>query len=151
MEKFVTLDDIIKFAVEREDTAYKLYKRAAELSTSISSKKMFEELAQEEATHKEVFSRIDEDKAENHKLCTLPESSIAKYLADVPFRADLTYSEILAFALKTEENAYQLYKAAAGMTDDPKMQKVLMNFADVELGHRRRIEAIYEDRVLTEG
>lgn len=151
MEKFVTLDDVIKFAVEREETAYKLYKRAAELSTSISSKKMFEELAQEEATHKDVFVKIDEDKAESHKLCTLPESSIARYLADIPFRADLTYSEILAFALKTEENAYQLYKAAAGMTDDPKLQKVLMNFADVELGHRRKIEAIYEERVLTEG
>ncbi len=151
MEKFITLDDVIKFAVEREDTAYKLYKRAAELSTSISSKKMFEELAQEEATHKDVFVKIDEDKADNHKLCTLPESSIAKYLADIPFRADLTYSEILVFALKTEENAYQLYKAAAGMTDDPKLQKVLMNFADVELGHRRKVEAIYEKRVLTEG
>lgn len=149
--KFVTLDEVIKFAVEREDTAYKLYKRAAELSTSIASKKMFEELAAEEATHKDVFSKIDQEKAENHKLCKLPESSIAKYLADVPFRADLTYSEILAYALKTEENAYQLYKAAAGMTDDPKLQKVLLSFADVELGHRRRIEEIYEERVLTEG
>ena len=149
--KFVTLDDVVKFAIEREDTAYKLYKRAAELSTSISSKKMFEELAEEEATHKDVFVKIDEDKAENHKLCTLPESSIAKYLADVPFRADLTYNEILAFALKTEENAYQLYKAAAGMTEDPRLQKVLMNFADVELGHRRKIETIYEERVLTDG
>lgn len=151
MEKFVTLEDVIKFAVDREDTAYKLYKRAAEISTSISSKKMFEELAQEEATHKDVFAKIDEDKAESHKLCKLPESSIAKYLADIPFRSDLTYSEILVFALKTEENAYQLYKAAAGMTDDPRLQKVLMNFADVELGHRRKIEAIYEERVLTEG
>lgn len=149
--KFVTLDEVIRFAIEREDTAYKLYKRAAELSTSIAAKKMFEELAQEEATHKEVFSKIDEDKAESHKLCTLPEASIAKYLADVPFREDLSYSEILAYALKTEENAFQLYKAAAGMTDDPKLQKVLMNFADVELGHRRRLEAVYEERVLTEG
>lgn len=149
--KFVTLDEIVAFAIEREDTAYKLYKRAAELSTSIASKKMFEELAQEEATHKDVFARIDEDKAESHKLCTLPEASIAKYLVEVPFREDMTYSEILANALKTEENAYQLYKAAAGMTDDPKLQKVLVNFADVELGHRRRLEAIYDERVLTEG
>jgi len=151
MEKFVTLDEVIKFAIEREDTAYNLYKRAEELSSTIAAKKMFAELAAEEATHKDVFSKIDEDKAESHKLCTLPESSIAKYLSDVPFRADMSYSEILAFALKTEENAYQLYKTAAGMTDDPKLQKVLMNFADVELGHRRRLEAIYEERVLTEG
>ncbi len=151
MEKFVTLDEIIKFAVEREDTAYKLYKRAAELSTSISSRKMFEELAQEEATHKDVFVKIDNDKAESHKLCTLPESSIAKYLAEVSFQPDMNYSQIIASALKTEENAYQLYKTAAGMTDDPKLQKVLMNFADVELGHRRRLEAIYDERVMTEG
>lgn len=149
--KFVTLEEVIEFAIEREDTAYKLYKRAAELSTSIASKKMFEELAQEEATHKAVFSKVDEDKAESHKLCKIPESSIAKYLADVPFRENLSYSEILAYALKTEENAYQLYKAAAGMADDPKLQKVLMTFAEVELGHRRRLEAIYEERVLTEG
>ena len=151
MDKFITLDDVIKFAVEREDTAYNLYKRAAELSTSISSRKMFEELAAEEATHKDVFSRIDVEKAEQHKLCTLPESSIAKYLADVPFRPDMSYSQIISSALKTEENAYQLYKAAAGMTDDEKLQKILMNFADVELGHRRRLEAIYDERVLTEG
>lgn len=151
MEKFITLDDVIKFAIEREDTAYKLYKRAEELSTTIAAKKMFAELAAEEATHKDVFSKIDEDKAESHKLCTLPESSIAKYLTDVPFRPDMSYQEILTYALKTEEAAYQLYKAAAGMTDDERLQKVLMNFADVELGHRRRLEVIYEERVLTEG
>lgn len=151
MEKFITLEDVIKFAVEREDTAFKLYTRAAELATSISSRKMFEELAQEESTHKDVFVKIDEDKADNHKLCTLPESSIAKYLAEIPFRPDMSYSQIIANALKTEENAYQLYKAAAGMTDDPKLQKILMTFADVELGHRRRLEAIYDERVLTEG
>lgn len=151
MEKFVTLDQVVKFAIEREDTAYRLYKRAEELSQTIAARKMFAELAAEEATHKEVFSKIDEDRAENHKLCTLPESSIAKYLADVPFRPDMSYSEILTYALKTEENAYQLYKAAAGMTDDPKLQKVLMSFADVELGHRRRLEAVFEERVLTEG
>lgn len=151
MEKFVTLEEVIKFAVEREDTAYQLYKRAAELSTSIPAKKIFEELAKEEATHKDVFSKIDEEKADHHKLCKIPENSIASYLADVEFRPDLSYNQILQYALKTEENAYQLYKAAAGMTDDPKLQKVLMSFADVELGHRRRLEAIYEERVLTEG
>ena len=55
------------------------------------------------------------------------------------------------FALKAEENAYQLYKAAAGMTEDPKLQKTLLTFAEVELNHRRKIEALYDEKVLTEG
>lgn len=151
MEKFITLEQVIQFAIEREDTAYKLYKRAAELSSTIPARKIFEALAEEEATHKEVFSKIDADKVEHHKLCTIPEKTIATYLADVEFSPDLSYNQILQFALKTEENAYQLYKAAAGMTDDERLQKVLMTFADVELGHRRRLEEIYEEKVLTEG
>ncbi|MDR3580804.1 MAG: ferritin family protein [Oryzomonas sp.] len=148
--EFVTLDDVIKFAVDREDTAYELYSRAAEISSG-AAKKMFQELAAEEATHKDVFSKIDTEKAEHHKLCKIPEVSISKYLADVPFRRDMSYQEILTYAMKTEDNAYHLYKTAAGMTDDEKLQKVLMTFADVELGHRRKIEALYEERVLTEG
>jgi rubrerythrin len=151
MEKFVTLEQVIQFAVEREETAYLLYKRAAELSVTPAARKMFEELAAEEAAHKDVFSRIDTEKAEHHKLCRIPETSISTYLADVPFRPDMSYQDILTYAMKTEENAYQLYRAAAGATDDEKLQKVLMGFADVELGHRRKIEALYEERVLTEG
>ena len=112
---------------------------------------MFAELAAEEATHKEVFSKIDTEKAEHHKLCKIPETSIAKYLVDVPFRPDMTYQEILTYALKAEDSAYNLYKVAAGTTEDEKLQKVLMNFADVELGHRRRLEVIFEEHVLTEG
>jgi rubrerythrin len=151
MEKFVTLEEVIAFAVEREDDAFRLYKRAEELSSSIAAKKLFSELATEEATHKEVFGKISQEKAEQHKLCQLPESSIAAYLTPPSFMPDMSYSEILAYALKAEENAFQLYKAAAGMTEDERLQKVLMSFADVELGHRRRLEELYEERVLTEG
>lgn len=148
---FVTLEEIIAFAVEREDTAYRLYKRAAELSTSIASKKMFEEMAAEEAGHKDVFSRIDLAKAENYRAVKIPDMKIAQYLVEVKFRKDMTYQEILTFAMKAEESAYKLYEAAAESVDDPKLKNVLKVFADVERGHKLRIEQLYEEHVLTEG
>lgn len=148
---FVTLEQIVSFAVEREDTAYRLYKRAAEISTSIASRKMFEEMAAEEAGHKEVFSRIDTEKAESHRSVKIPDMQIAQYLVDIPFRKDLTYQEILTFAMKAEESAYKLYEAAAAATEDPKLKNVLKVFADVERGHKARIEQLYDDHVLTEG
>lgn len=148
---FVSLQEVIDFAIEREETAYQLYKRAAELTVNPASRKMFEELAQEEATHKDVFARVDPDKLDELKVCKLPEATIGQYLKDVPFHPQMTYQEILAYALKTEESAYQLYKAAAGMTEDPKLQKTLLAFAEVELNHRRKIEALYDEKVLTEG
>lgn len=148
---FISLQEVVDFAVEREETAYQLYTRAAELTVSPAARKMFEELAQEEATHKDVFAKIDPDKLDELKVCKLPEATIGQYLKDVPFHPQMSYQEILAFALKTEESAYQLYKAAAGMTEDPKLQKTLLAFAEVELGHRRKIEALYDEKVLTEG
>jgi len=148
---FISLQEVIDFAIEREETAYQLYKRAAELTISPASRKMFEELAQEEAAHKDVFAKVDPDKLDELKVCKLPEATIGQYLKDVPFHPQMSYQEILAYALKTEESAYQLYKAAAGMTEDPKLQKTLLAFAEVELGHRRKIEAMYDEKVLTEG
>ena len=151
MEQFVTINDVIEFAVQREDTAFRLYKLAAQLTNEPSARKMFEEFAVEESTHKSVFSRIAESRSEDASACVLPEPSIAAYMVDVPFRVDMTYREILTYALKAEDGAYNLYRAAAGATDNEELRKILLNFAEVELGHRRRIEAIYEERVLTEG
>ncbi len=147
---FVTLEEVIKFAVQREETAYQLYKNAATKTTSIAARKMFEEMAAEEAGHKEVFSRIDLAKAEQYKASQTPDMGLSKYLVDVPLKPDMTYQEILMYAIKTEESAYQLYKAAAEMTEDPQLKKTLLVFADVELGHKKRVEAIYDERVLTE-
>lgn len=147
---FVTLEEIISFAVEREETAYRLYTRAAELSTSIASRKMFEEMAAEEAGHKEVFSRVDTEKAEQHRSTKIPDMKISQYLVDVPFRKDMTYQEILTFAMKAEESAYKLYEAAAEATEDPKLQNVLKVFADVERGHKAKLEQLYDEHVLRE-
>ena len=147
---FVTLEEIIKFAVQREDDAVQLYTRAAQLTTSIAARKMFEEFVQEEMGHKKVFSQMDTAKAEQYKASKVPDLGISKYLTYLDLKPDMSYPQILQFAIKTEENAYQLYKAAAEATEDPQLKKTLEVFADVELGHKKRIEAIYDERVLTE-
>jgi len=147
---FVTLDEIIKFAVKREDAAYRLYKNAAEISTSIAAKKMFEEMAAEEAGHKDVFGKMSVEQAEQHKATQLPDMKIAKYLVEVPLKPNMTYQEILTYAIKAEENSYQLYMAAAEAVDDAKLKKVLTVFADVEKNHKIKVEKLYDDHVLTE-
>jgi len=147
---FVTLEEVIKFAVQREEAAVQLYTRAAQLTTSIAARKMFEEFVVEEMGHKKVFSQMDIAKAEQYKASKVPDMGISKYLVNIELKPDMSYPQILQFAIKTEENAYQLYKAAAEATDDPQLKKTLEVFADVELGHKKRVEAIYDERVLTE-
>ncbi|WP_243372726.1 ferritin family protein [Geotalea sp. SG265] len=148
--EFVSLEDIVKFAVQREEEAVQLYSEAARLSTDIASRKMFESFVAEEKGHKTVFSNIDFAQAEQLRAQKMPDMGISKYLVSIPLRPNMTYTEILQYAVKTEENAYHLYKIAADATDDPQLKKTLLVFADVELGHKKRIEDIYEAHVLTE-
>ncbi|OHB26080.1 MAG: ferritin [Desulfuromonadaceae bacterium GWC2_58_13] len=147
---FVTLNDVISFAVKSEETAYQLYKNAAALSTSIAAKKMFDEMAAEEAGHKEVFGQMNVERAEQYRAIRISDMQIGKYLVEVPLKPNMTYQEILTYAIKAEESAYQLYSAAAESVDDPKLKKVLTVFADVEKGHKIKVEKLYDDHVLTE-
>lgn len=147
---FVTLEQVIKFAVQREETAYQLYKDAAVKSKSPAARKMFEEMAAEEAGHKEVFGKMDLQRAEQYKKITIPDMKISKYLVDVPLKPDATYQEILTYAIKTEDSAYNLYITAAEASDDPDLKKVLQVFADVEKGHKIKVERLYDEYVLTE-
>jgi rubrerythrin len=148
--EFVTLETVIKYAVQREEEAVQLYTDAAKLATTISARKMFEELVADEMGHKNVFSKMDLAKAEQYRASKMPDLGISKYLVEIKLKPDMTYPEILHFAIKTEENAYQLYKATAAATDDPHLKKILEVFADVELAHKKQIESIYDERVLTE-
>jgi rubrerythrin len=147
---FTTFEEIVEFAVKREDSAYRLYKAAAEKAQSVAARKMFEEMAVEEAGHKICFEKIDLQQSENYKFSSNSDMKLAEYMADIPFKEDMSYPEILHYAMKTEESAYKLYEAAAEMTDDPKLKKMLLVFADVEKGHKLRLEGMYDEKVLTE-
>lgn len=148
--EFITLEDIISFAVKREDTAHRLYANAATKTTSISSRKMFEELAAEEMGHKHSFEKLDFDRTEQYTFARHPDMQLAEYMVDMQFREDMTYDEILRFAMKTEEAAYKLYSAAAELTSDTRLKKMLHVLADIEKGHKQRIEALYDEHVMTE-
>lgn len=148
--EFATLEDIIRFAVQREETAYRLYKTAAEKATSIAARKMFEEMATEEAGHKLAFENLNIEGTEHYSFTERPDMKLAEYMVDIPFREDMGYPEILRYAMKTEESAYKLYMAASEMTDDPKLKRMLMVLADVEKGHKLKVESLYDEKVLTE-
>lgn len=149
-KKFITLEDVVTFAVRREEIAHRLYQNAALKTNSISSRKMFEELAREELGHKHSFEKLDYSRTEQYIFAEHPDMQLADYMVELPFREEMTYDEILRFAMKTEEQAYKLYLAASHITSDPKLQKMLQVLADIEKGHKQRIEAIYDEHVMTE-
>ncbi len=145
-----TMDDILDLALEREDASYRLYLNAAKKAMNPSAKKIFDELAEQEAGHKKLILNLDKQKIAGYAFTQVPDLGISEYLVNIPFHDNMTYQEILVFAMKSEEKSYRYYMEAEKMTDDPELKKLLLMLANEEKKHKFRLESLYEDKVLTE-
>ncbi|MGA7829075.1 MAG: ferritin family protein [Geobacteraceae bacterium] len=145
-----TLDDILEFALEREDASYRLYLNAAKISTNTSARKIFEELAAQEKGHKRLLLNLDKEKISNYTFHKVPNLGISEYLVDISYNDSMTYQEILIYAMKNEEKAARFYLEAEKMTDDPELKRLLQMLANEEQKHKFRLESLYEEKVLTE-
>jgi rubrerythrin len=145
-----TLDDILDFALEREDASYRLYLNAAKISTNTSARKIFEELADQEKGHKRLLLNLDKEKISNYTFRKVPDLGISEYLVDIAYHDSMTYQEILIYAMKNEEKAARFYLEAENMTDDPDLKMLLQMLANEEQKHKFRLESLYEEKVLTE-
>ncbi len=148
--EFSTIEDILEFALEKEDASFRLYKSAAMTSVNSSAKKLFEEMAAQEAKHKKFIQQLDRSKIARYKLKNIPDLKISDYLVDIPYRENMTYQEILVYAMKCEEKAYRLYAEAETMTDDPELKKLFQMLAGEEKKHKFYLESMYDDKVLTD-
>lgn len=148
--EFRTIEDILEFALEKEDAAYRLYKSAAKMSLNASAKKLFEEMAEQEASHKRFIQQLDKEKIAQYAFKKIPDLKISEYLVDVPYRGDMTYQEILVYSMKSEEKSCRLYSEAETLTDDPELKKLFLMLANEERKHKFYLESIYDDKVLTD-
>lgn len=145
-----TMDDMLDLALEREDAAYRLYLNAAKKTTNPSAKKIFDELAAQEAGHKKLILNLDKQKIAGYTFTQVPDLGISEYLVNIPYHDSMTYQEILIYAMKSEEKSCRFYLEAEKMTDDPELKKLLLMLANEEQKHKFRLETLYEDKVLTE-
>jgi len=150
MESFNTLQEVISYAIEREEESYRLYMRASGMVEAVSSRKMLEEMAAQELVHKQLLQRMDTTTAQFCSTEKVPDLKIGDYLVDVKYRDDMTYQEILIFAMKMEEKAAQLYASAHSLTSDERILKMLEMLVNEEKKHKFNIEALYNDKVLAE-
>ena len=144
-----SLEDVLRFAIRKEADAAAFYRMAADRSNP-GVKKTFEELAKEEEGHRKKLEGFDPDKIKKMKLEEPKGLGIAEWVEDVPFSSDMSYADLLRMAIKNEERSEHLYTAAAQSVTDAPVKKILLVLAQEETKHKKRLEKIYDDEVLTE-
>jgi rubrerythrin len=151
----MTVEEILREAIQGEIESFELYTNAVELIRTEHIKQVLRELAQEELGHKSALERLLANPAQVRaqvralQETTVEDYKIANHLVARPLGPDSTFQDVCIFAAKKEQQSYELYRDLAaqnaGDTGD-----LLDAMAKDELRHKNLVEGWYEEVVYQE-
>jgi len=148
--KLKSIDEILDFAIEKEEDAAQFYTELAGKMKSDHIKNVFLGFAEEEKGHKRKLESVKSGKRMISAEKKVLDLKIGDHLVDIALDSNLDYQEALIVAMKAEKAAYKLYMELAGSTDDAEVQNLFIALANEEAKHKLRFEIEYDDAILTE-
>jgi rubrerythrin len=144
-----TVDQILAFAIAREEEAVAFYERLAQKTAQPHMQQTFRDFAAEERLHREKLAAI----RAKGQFPALDRSAVADLkIADhtvVEPQGELDYPRALLLAMKREKAAFRLYDRLAALAP-PALADVFRGLAREEARHKLKFEIEYDENVLIE-
>lgn len=150
MKDFTSINDILDFAINNEQTAVDFYVNLAGRFQDSAIKETFEGFAKEEMGHKARLTSIKEKGLYDLSTEKVMDLKIADYVVRTEPSADMSYTDALQLAMKREKAAYRLYLKLAEKAPNDEMKKIFEGLAQEEAKHKLRFELEYDEFVLRE-
>lgn len=144
---FGSIDEILTFAIGKENEAVAFYQSQAAKATKASLREIFESFAKEEQKHAALLSDIagNKEKIESYEFKKIPDLKISDYMVEKDYEEGMPMPEILKVAMKREEKAVKLYQTLADQTDNADAKKVFLMLVQEESKHKLGLETMYDD------
>ena len=151
--EFSSIDEVVDFAIEKEQEAAEFYLELSEMDAAQSSKNDLIGFAQEEEKHAKMLNDFKADKSafDNYEFKKIQDMKRADYMEHMDYTPAMSYHEVLRVAIKREEIAYKLYQDLGGSAKDDKLKNVFEILANEELKHKSKLEGLYDDIVKKTG
>ena len=150
MDKWNAVDDVLDFAIDREQEAADFYNDLASKVDKPWMKKVFTDFAKEELGHKAKIEGVKAGKKLMPVEKKVLDLKIGDYLVDIEVTADIDYQGALMVAMKREKAAFRLYTDLSNQADDDNVKNLFAGLAQEEAKHKLRFEVEYDDNVLKE-
>ena len=151
-QEFKSAEDILDFAIQREEESYDWYMKLAEKATNPHMKKVFERFAMEEKGHKAKLEGVKQGKRILGSASKVMDLKMSDYLVpdpEVP-EGELDYQQALLLAMQKEKKAFLLYSDLAEKVDDEGLKELFNSLAQEEAKHKLRFEVEYDEVILTD-
>jgi rubrerythrin len=150
MSKAKTYEEVLQFAIEREQEAQRDYTAAAKTAKEAPMRDALLEMAAQERGHENKLRGLDVAKFLTKTKTPVPSLDISEYVVAGEFNATMGYPELLSLAMQREKAAYRLYTDLARVTPDPDAAALFKALAQEEARHKLAFEIEYDEHVLQE-
>jgi len=141
---------IIKDAIDKEIEAYTFYRGIADKVKDKILKDLFAELAAEEKKHREFLQGVVDKGVSKMKFDPSHDYKVGDNLPTPELSVDMKPLEGLVLAIKKELEAMQMYTQLAKLATDTETQFLFTQLANMERGHKARLEDIYTNMAFPE-
>ena len=140
----MTIEKILNDAIEREVEAYEFYHQVYERVDDSNVKEVFEELAEEEQSHRDILEQYLHNPAMLIHIHPPSNDYQVAEATELPkLSIDMKPADAIALAMKKEQQAVGFYRALAEKATDSKAKAVFENLMNMELGHKHRLEDVF--------
>jgi len=147
-EKFGSADEVLDFAIAKEEEASRFYLELAGRADEPRMKKIFEVFAGEEQVHKRKLLAVKAGKALKPAPGKVMDLKIADYIIAVEPSKKMTFQEALIVVMQREKASFRLYTDLAEGAADEGLRATFEALAQEEAKHKLRFELEYDKRVL---
>ena len=141
---------ILSLAIDREVEAYTFYRTIADKVKDKALKSLFDELAGDEKKHREFLQAFLTKDVSKMKFSIGHDYKVGDALPSPPLTVDLKPLDGLVLAIKKELEAMQMYTQFAKAAADTETQLLFSQLANMERGHKARLEDIYTNMAFPE-
>ncbi|MEM4248076.1 MAG: ferritin family protein [Candidatus Nanoarchaeia archaeon] len=140
------IEEIFSIALKREMEANAFYSRVAKKVKDSDVKKIFSQLAEDELGHFELLEKYKSDPTLPMKIdAPASDFKLAEHTELPPFSDDMKPKEAIALAMKKEQQAVEFYTKLAKNSSDQSIKDIFNNLANMELGHKQKLENAFID------
>ena len=146
------LSEVLDSAIYKEIASQAIYEAAQRKTDDSGAKELLRELAGQEVKHAEKLKVLKEKGLAEQQWHQgkIADLKISDYLTGGETLEGAGLQDTLIFAMKREEESVDFYRKMTGMMREEEAKKLCANLANEELGHKKRLETLY-DRLFYEG
>jgi len=140
------IEQVLEMASRSELEAHGFYRSVAAKMANPDVRRIFEQLARDEMGHYELIERYRHDPKAGLKIAApVGDWKVAEGEALPELSTNAKPKDAIALAMKKEQQAVELYRALASSSSDAGVRSTFENLANMELGHKRKLETAFVD------